>query len=101
MRVTKASMLANDLHVTPRAGVASDTLGFMDLGPPSHGVEIRICGEDGTTLLHERQVGRFQIRGACVMQVRDAGFERSAPWPLHVLILPVCHSTLSGVLQPS
>eukprot|EP00966_Prymnesium_polylepis_P282345 6524237-Prymnesium_polylepis.1 len=46
--------------------VQGKTLSFMDLGPPSPGVEIRICGEDGAQL-DERQVGRFQIRGPSVM----------------------------------
>ena len=65
---------------------------FVDLGPPSPGVEIRICapprhGDDGTgdgngkgsgngsdsgagaapRVLRELQVGHLQIRGACVM----------------------------------
>ena len=68
LRVTKDSVQANDLCVVTADSVASSgVLGFMDLGPPSPGVEIRICGEDGTTVLRERQVGRFEIRGPCVM----------------------------------
>ena len=71
VRVTKSSVQANELRVV-RAGEgvpAGETLTFMDLGPPSPGVEIRICQqEDGTTTLRERQVGRFQIRGPSVME---------------------------------
>jgi iturin family lipopeptide synthetase A len=65
--VTKESLQANDLCPVP-AGSVAETLAFMDLGPPSPGVEIRICSDDGTTLLRERQVGHFHIRGPCVMQ---------------------------------
>ena len=35
---------------------------FVNLGPPVPGIEIRIAGEEGETLLEE-EVGRFQIRG--------------------------------------
>jgi len=71
VRVTKESVQANELQVVGvGASVqAGETLSFMDLGPPSPGVEIRICQlEDGTTTLRERQVGRFQIRGPSVME---------------------------------
>ena len=43
---------------------------FVDLGPPSPGVEIRICAGGGSPprVLRELQVGHLQIRGACVMR---------------------------------
>ena len=52
---------------------------FVDLGPPSPGVEIRICapprprsaaerGGSPPRVLRELQVGHLQIRGACVMR---------------------------------
>ena len=43
---------------------------FADLGPPSPGVEIRICAGGGSPprVLRELQVGHLQIRGACVMR---------------------------------
>ena len=72
VRVTKQSLQSNNLCVVaemPTGGemATGETLAFMDLGPPSPGVEIRICDEDGKTPLRERQVGRFQIRSPCVM----------------------------------
>ena len=66
VHVTKDSLAVNKLKVTSQG--APDTLKFMDLGPPSPGVEIRIAGEDGVTTLKERQVGRFEIRAPCVMK---------------------------------
>ena len=69
LRVTKASLQVNELRVVAESEArAGEALAFMDLGPASPGVEIRICAEDGVTALRERQVGRFQIKGACVMK---------------------------------
>lgn len=67
VHVARESLASNQLEIVPR-GLEGTTLSFVDLGPPSPGVEIRICAQDGMTELIERQVGRFQIRGPCVMR---------------------------------
>jgi acyl-CoA synthetase (AMP-forming)/AMP-acid ligase II len=41
---------------------------FMNLGPVSPGVEMRITANGGTSVLRELQIGHLQIRGPCVME---------------------------------
>ena len=66
LRVLKASLQAPVLEIAPEDAPGSQCACFMDLGPPSPGVEIRICADKGW-VLGERQVGRLQIKGGCVM----------------------------------
>ena len=68
-RVDKASLASNRLCIVRPGELdpAGGCMAFMDLGPPSPGIEIRITASDQRTLLAEDQVGNFQIRGACVM----------------------------------
>ena len=47
-------------------GSGTETAPFVSLGGVSPGVKIRICAHNGA-VLNELQIGRFQIRGACVM----------------------------------
>jgi acyl-CoA synthetase (AMP-forming)/AMP-acid ligase II len=68
-RVDKASLASNRLCILGLGELdpAGGCMAFMDLGPPSPGIEIRITAADQRTVLAEDQVGNFQIRGACVM----------------------------------
>ncbi len=70
VRVAKSSLQSDELLVVEAgAPVEGGAVAFMDLGPVSPGVEIRIADmESGRVCLPERQVGRFQIKGPCVMQ---------------------------------
>ena len=66
IRVLKSSLQAKVLELAPEDVPSAQCAHFMDLGPPSPGVEIRISAEKGW-VLGERQVGRLQIKGPCVM----------------------------------
>ena len=68
-RVDKTSLESNRLCILGPGELdpAGGCMAFMDLGPPSPGIEIRITAADQRTVLAEDQVGNFQIRGACVM----------------------------------
>ncbi len=65
--VLKVSLQEPVLRLAPVGSTTSECAQFMDLGPPSPGVEIRIATAEGQ-VLGELQVGRLQIKGACVMQ---------------------------------
>ena len=75
IHVRKESFGALSCQVVPPTELAlgASTSSFVDLGAPSPGVEIRIVApaahgsDSGVVVLRERQVGRLQIRGACVM----------------------------------
>ncbi|MHA6796717.1 fatty acyl-AMP ligase [Pseudonocardia bannensis] len=58
---------AEQLEANRRAVPASygPTRRFPKLGPPLPGIEVRVVGDDGT-VLGERQVGVFQLRGESV-----------------------------------
>ena len=66
IRVLKSSLQAKVLELAPEDVPSAQCAHFMDLGLPSPGVEIRISAEKGW-VLGERQVGRLQIKGPCVM----------------------------------
>ena len=69
VHVTRSSLKANELEVLALGAFSEEeTLAFMDLGPVSPGVEMRITENGGTHVLRERQVGHLQIRGPSVMR---------------------------------
>ena len=82
VRVLKSSLQAPVLELSSAELTASASASasatvaasatFVSLGGVSPGVEIRICSAD-ETVLNELQIGRFQIRGPCVM----AGYHRN------------------------
>ena len=68
LAILKSSLHDDVLQLAGGGVAAGEVARFVDLGPPSPGVEIRIAAPaDGTAVLGERQVGRLQIRGPCVM----------------------------------
>ena len=74
VRVLKRSLNAPLLQLAADASDAGGGVAeFVSLGSVSPGVEIRICGANGC-VLNELQIGRFCIRGPCVM----AGYHNNA-----------------------
>lgn len=63
VRYFKKSSLTN--HLQPTGSDDKSGIGFIDLGGPMPGIEIRIVDGDNE-LLSEGQIGRFQIRGAVI-----------------------------------
>lgn len=68
VRVEKRSLSDDVLRIADAHEDESAVTRFVDLGPPSPGVEIRIAKDGGTQCLHELQVGHLQIRAPCVMR---------------------------------
>ncbi|XRB25333.1 polyketide synthase PksJ [Pseudoscourfieldia marina] len=67
IRVIKSSLSSPVLSIDEANDGGLEVSNFVSLGDVSPGVEIRICAPNGD-VLNERQVGRFQIRGPCVMR---------------------------------
>ena len=63
---TQDSLTAPTLRLARRDD-GRPVMHFVDLGPPSPGVEIRIAKNGGSEQVGELQVGHLQIRAPCVM----------------------------------
>ena len=64
--IDKDSLTAPTLRLAV-GGDGRAVMQFVDLGPPSPGVEIRIAKNGGSEQVDELQVGHLQIRAPCVM----------------------------------
>ena len=67
LRIHKVSMQDATLRFADGTTPSYQVATFVNLGPVSPGVEMRIAASGGSTVLRERQIGHLQIRGPCVM----------------------------------
>ncbi|WP_245730646.1 non-ribosomal peptide synthetase/type I polyketide synthase [Micromonospora pallida] len=60
--VQYVEVAADGIRVTLRDALGPGVTGFLSMGAPTPGTQLRITGPDGTTALPERHIGRLQLR---------------------------------------